>query len=223
MPPKGKNKLKEIKGQPSVLSTVSQVISNNKTPTQMKTLRQSIKDRTPPTPPNPVASESNPNKQPNMEDNSQEDDMEIGELTPELKMIDLLIKRNLKEQLKPINNNINSLLNTAKITKKNALEITNLKKESSYWKQRYQKLEMEQKHIKERLDRMENYQLENNLILHGIPETTAWEYPESRYAKIIDHLAPIMNGRNEAEQRDMARNLSIQKTKRVGKFSVDKN
>ena len=32
-----------------------------------------------------------------------------------------------------------------------------------------------------------------------------------------------MNGRNEAEQRDMARNLSIQKTKRVGKFSVDKN
>ena len=65
-----------------------------------------------------------------MEDNSQEDDMEIGELTPELKMIDLLIKRNLKEQLKPINNNINSLLNTAKITKKNALEITNLKKEA---------------------------------------------------------------------------------------------
>ena len=32
-----------------------------------------------------------------------------------------------------------------------------------------------------------------------------------------------MNGRNEAEQRDMARNLSIQKTKRVGKFSVDRN
>ena len=128
MPPKGKNKLKEIKGQPSVLSLVSPEISNNKTPTQTKTLRQSVKDRTPPTPPNPVASESNPNKRPNMEDNSQEDDMEIGELTPELKMIDLLIKRNLKEQLKPINNNINSLLITAKITEKNALEITNLKK-----------------------------------------------------------------------------------------------
>ena len=223
MPPKGKNKLKEIKGQPSVLSSVSPVLSNNKTPTQTKTPRQSIKDRTLPTPPNPVASESNPNKLPNMEDNSQEDDMEIGELTPELKMIDLLIKRNLKEQLKPINNNINSLLITAKMTEKNALEITNLKKESSYWKQRCQKLELEQKHIKERLDRMENYQLENNLILHGIPETTAWEYPESRYAKIIDHLAPTMNGRNEAEQRDMARNLSIQKTKRVGKFSVDRN
>ena len=158
-----------------------------------------------------------------MEENLQEEDMEIGELTPELKMIDLLIKCNLKEQLKPINSNINSLLNTAKITEKNALEITTLKKENNYWKQRCQKLELEQKHIKERLDRMENYQLENNLILHGIPETTAWEYPESRYAKIIDHLAPTMNGRNEAEQRDMARNLSIQKTKRIGKFSVDRN
>ena len=77
--------------------------------------------------------------------------MEIGELTPELKMIDLLIKRNLKEQLKPINNNINSLLITAKITEKNALEITNLKKESSYWKQWCQRLEMEQKHIKRKI------------------------------------------------------------------------
>ena len=70
---------------------------------------------------------------------------------------------------------------------------------------------------------MENHQLENNLIIHGIPETTAWEYPETRYAKIVDHLAPTMNGRNEVEQRHMARNLSIQKTKRIGKFNIDRN
>ena len=65
--------------------------------------------------------------------------------------------------------------------------------------------------IKERLDKMENVQLDNNLILHGIPEPTAWEYPETRYAKVIENLASTMNGQTEAEQRDMARNLSIQK------------
>ena len=84
-------------------------------------------------------------------------------------------------------------------------------------------MELDQKHIKERLDRVENHQLENNLILHGIPETTAWEYPETRYTKVIEHLALTMNGRNEVEQRDMARNLSIQKTKRIGKFNIDRN
>ena len=223
MPPRGKNKLKEIQGQPSVLSLVPTVSTTNKTPTPTNTQRQATKDRTPPTPPNPVASESNPNKRINMENTTTEEDLELGELTPELKMIDLLIKRNLKQQLEPINSNINSLLKTAKITEKNALEITTLKKENTYWKQRCQKLELDQKHIKERLDRMENHQLENNLILHGIPETTAWEYPETRYTKVIEHLASTMNGRNEVEQRDIARNLSIQKTKRIGKFNIDRN
>ena len=70
---------------------------------------------------------------------------------------------------------------------------------------------------------MENHQLENNLIIHGIPETTAWEYPETRYAKIIEHLAPTMNGQNEIEQRDMARNLSIQKMKWLGKFNMKRS
>ena len=224
MPPRGKNKLKEIQGQPSVLSLVpSASTTTNKSSTPTTTHKQGPKDRTPPTPPDPVASESNPKKRINMENSTAEDDQEIGELTPELKMIDLLIKRNLKQQLEPINSNINLLLKTAKITEKNALEITTLKKENTYWKQRCQKLESEQRHIKERLDKMENHQLENNLIIHGIPETTAWEYPETRYTKVVEHLAVTMNGRNEVEQRDMARNLSIQKTKRIGKFNIDRN
>ena len=139
MPPRGKNKLKEIQGQPSVLSLVPTVSTTNKTSTPTTTHRQGPKDRTLPTPPNPVASESNPNKRINMENSTAEEDLELGELTPELKMIDLLIKRNLKQQLEPINSNINSLLKTAKITEKNALEITTLKKENTYWKQRLPK------------------------------------------------------------------------------------
>ena len=119
MPPRGKNKLKNITGQPSVLSLVPSIdyIINSSTPLTKSTPTHnhttSKKDRTPPTPPDPVASESNPNKRLNMATNVQEEEVQIGELTPELKMIDLLIKRNLKQQLEPINNNINSLLQTA--------------------------------------------------------------------------------------------------------------
>ena len=70
---------------------------------------------------------------------------------------------------------------------------------------------------------MENVQLYNNLILYGIREPTAWEYPETRYAKVIENLASTMNGQTDAEQRDMARNLSIQKTKHISKFNMEKS
>ena len=220
MPPKKRNKLKDISDQPSVLSLVSESVSTN-TPSDSNT--HSRKTRTPPTPPNPFDSESNLNKRLNMSVNTTEDDELLGELTPELKKIDILIKRNLQLQLQPINNSINSLLESAKTTVTHQVEINTLKKENIFLKHKYQKLEKEQKIIKERLDKMENVQLDNNLILHGIPEPTAWEYPETRYAKVIENLASTMNGQTEAEQRDMARNLSIQKTKRIGKFNIEKS
>ena len=220
MPPKKRTKLKSITGQPSVLSLVS-MDSNTHMPVTCNA--QSRKGRTPPTPPNPMDSESNPTKRPNMSvDSTKEDDL-LGKLTPELKKIDILIKRNLQLQLQPLNNNINSLLETAKTTVTNQAEINSLKKENLILKHKFQKLEKEQKNIKERLDKMENVQLDKNLILHGIPEPTAWEYPETRYAKVIEHLAYTMNGESESEQRDMARKLSIQKTKCIGKFSVDRS
>ena len=220
MPPKKRNKLKSISGQPSVLSLVSEPASIN-IPLDSNTL--SRKTRTLPTPPNPTDSESNPNKRLNMSVNTTEEDDLLGELTPELKKIDLLIKRNLQLQLQPINNSINSLLETAKTTATHQMEINTLKKENIFLKHKCQKLEKEQKNIKERLDKMENVQLDNNLILHGIPEPTAWEYPETRYAKVIENLASTMNGQTDAEQRDMARNLSIQKTKCIGKFNMERS
>ena len=216
MPPEKRNKLKSISGQPSVLSLVSEL---NNTTTPSKSNTQPKKTRTPPTPPNPADSKSNPNKRLNMSVTITEEDDLLGELTPELKKIDLLIKRNLQ----PINNSIKPLLETAKTTATHQVEINSLKKENNLLKHKCQKLEKEQRNIKERLDKMENMQLDNNLILHGIPEPTAWEYPETRYAKVIENLASTMNGQTEAEQRDMARNLSIQKTKRMGKFTMDKS
>ena len=220
MPPKkinGKGKIKPVSGQPSVLALVSE--TNNKTPSQN---RPSKKDRSPPTPPDLVASGSNPEKIRKISQTMTTEEDPLSELTPELLKIDLLIKRNLKIQLEPINNNIKSLLETAKVTEKNTAEISNLKKENLFLKTKCLKLEQEQKHIKDRLDKMENNQLDNNLILHGVPEPTAWEYPETRYEKVVSYLSYTMNGESEPEKKNQARNLSIQKTKRIGRFSVDR-
>ena len=96
MPPKKRNKLKSISGQPSVLSLVSE---SNSTTTPVNCNAQSRKTRTPPTQPNPIDSESNPNKRFNMLVTTTAEYDLLGELTPELKKIDLLIKRNLQLQL----------------------------------------------------------------------------------------------------------------------------
>ena len=216
MPPKksnGKSKIKPVSSQPSVFALVSE--SNIKTPSQN---RPSKKDRSPPTPPDLVASGSNPEKRRNISQTMTTEEDPLGELTPELLKIDLLIKRNLKIQLEPINNKIKSLLETAKVTEKNTVEISNLKRENYFLKTKCLKLEQEQKHIKDRLDKMEN-----NLIIHGVPEPTAWEYPETHYEKVVSYLSYTMNGESEPEKKNQARNLSIQKTKRIGRFSVDRS
>ena len=91
MSPKKRNKLKDISGQPSVLSLVSERVNINSPSGGNIHTR---KTRTPPTPPNPFDSESNPNKRLNMSVNTtEEDDDLLGELTSELKKIDLLIKK----------------------------------------------------------------------------------------------------------------------------------
>ena len=53
MPPKKRNKLKDIPGQPSVLSLVSETVNIN---TPLGGNNQTRKTRTPPTPPNPLDS-----------------------------------------------------------------------------------------------------------------------------------------------------------------------
>ena len=188
---------------------------------------QDIKKRTPPTP--PIRSEDREVKrnkaEMDVEQKTQEEQEEedfLGELTPEMKKLDLLIKRNLRHELKPLKKDIADLLVTATVTTTHTNEILSLKQENTVLRHKCNQLEQEQKVLKDRLDKIENLQLENNLILHGVEESTAWEYPETRYAKVIEHLSHTMNAETAIEQRDMARNLSIKKTHRLGKFNVDR-
>ena len=188
---------------------------------------QDIKKRTPPTPPircedrEVKRSKAEMNTERKTQEEEEEEDF-LGELTPEMKKLDLLIKRNLRHELKPLKKDIADLVLSAAVTTTHTNEILSLKQENTVLRHKCNQLEQEQKALKDRLDKIENLQLENNLILHGVEESTAWEYPETRYAKVIEHLSHTMNAETAIEQRDMARNLSIKKTHRIGKFNVDR-
>ena len=234
MPPK--TKLCVTPDQPSVYSLVKtnrrhrrhySVQSNTPVANLNAELLIDRKKRIPPTP--PIQNNSKDTKrnkaEMDVESKTQEEIEEeelLGELTPELKKLDLLIKRNLRIELRPIKKNITELLQNASTITEHTDEISTLKQENNVLRYKCNQLEQEQQLLKDRLDRIENAQLENNLILHGVEESTAWEYPETRYAKIKEHLAYTMNAETAIEQRDMARTLSIKKTTRLGRLNLDR-
>ena len=239
MPPK--IKLCATPDQPSVYSLVSRrrhrrhksAEGHMRTPESNSNIKdiEERKKRTPPTPPlqNSATGKEVKRTRPGMDKERDErtpeeieEDEELGELTPELRKLDLLIKRNLRTELHPLKANIKELLETAKTTSEHTEEIQFLKQENRVLKHRCNQLEQKQEALKNRLDKLENTQLENNLMLYGVEESSVWEYPETRYAKVVDHLSHTMNGDSAMQQRDMARNLSIKKTVRVGKFSPDR-
>ena len=239
MPPK--LKLCATPDQPSVYSLASKrrhrrhrsVEASMRTPEANlnNTELDERKKRTPPTPPsqNKITGKEVKRTKPEMDKEQDdrtpeeiEEDEELGELTPELRKLDLLIKRNLRIQLRPLKVNIKELLETAKTTSTHTVEINILKQENKVLRHRCNQLEQEQQAMKDRLDKLESTQLENNLMLFGVEESSVWEYPENRYAKVVDHLSHTMNGESAMQQRDMARNLSIKKTVRVGKFNPDR-
>ena len=234
MPPKVK--LCATPDQPSVYNLVKtnrrhRRYNSAQTSTPVANLNAELaidrKKRTPPTPPFQNNSKDTKRNKAEMDTELKtqeeiEEEELLGELTPELKKLDLLIKRNLQIELKPIKKNITELLQNASTITKHTDEISTLKQENNVLRYKCNQLEQEQQLLKDRLDRMENAQLENNLIMHGVEESTAWEYPETRYAKIIEHLASTMNAETAIEQRDMARTLSIKKTVRLGRFNLDR-
>ena len=227
MPPK--LKLCATPDQPSVYSLASKrrhrrhrsVEAPMRTPeVNLNNTEKERKKRTPPTPPSQNKITGKEVKRTKSEMDKEQDDRtpeeieedeELGELTPELRKLDLLMKRNLRIQLRPLKVNIKELLETAKTTSSHTVEIDNLKQENKVLKHRCNQLEQEQKAMKDRLDKLENTQLENNLMLFGVEESSVWEYPENRYAKVVDHLSHTMNGESAMQQRDMARNLSKRK------------
>ena len=95
------------------------------------------KKRTPSTPPtqNIITGKEVKRTRSEMDQNERteeeiEEDMELGELTPELLKLDLLIKRNLRVELQPLKSNIKELLETAKVTTIHTEEITVLRQEN---------------------------------------------------------------------------------------------
>ena len=232
------SKLK-VKGQRSVLNLIknrevtelhsddnnSDILSENESerPSAQKlfelTPRRKRKERS------PQETTNNPYKKINMGDTdirnmnleqqlTEEEAKDIESLSPELaKVTKILLRRN--EHLRT---DISTLMTRSEILQEQQSRIESLTRENCELQLRCNKLETDQRRLRNKLSKIENELLESTAIIYGVHEDS-WEDGPTRYNMVIDVLAYTMMGTNHHEQMNAARKILIKKTSRIGKYN----
>ena len=78
-------------------------------------------------------------------------------------------------------------------------------------------MENENSELKNRLKKLENTMLQNNLIIHGIKEDE-WELDENRKEKIQKAIASTVDAPDYRKRIKIAKSIAIVKSSRIGKF-----
>ena len=88
--------------------------------------------------------------------------------------------------------------------------IESLKRENCVMQLRCNKLETDQRRLRNKLSKIENEPLESTAIIHCVHEDS-WEEGPTQYSMVIDVLAYMMIGTNHHEQMNAARKILIKK------------
>ena len=128
----------------------------------------------------------------------------------------------IDDKLKPIQESIDQLLETKEENDKFREDVTKLVKENKTITNRCMYIEKENKKLKNRLNDLENKLLDSSIIIHGISEDVD-ETEIDRKEKLIMVMARTIARRNLEEKIEVARNVPIKSTQRLGRFVANRN
>ena len=128
----------------------------------------------------------------------------------------------IDDKLKPIQASIDQLLETKEETDKFKDDVTKLVKENKTITNRCVHIEKENKKLKTRLNDLENKLLDSSIIIHGISEEVD-ETEADRKEKLVKIMARTIVRRNQEEKIEVARNVPIKSTQRLGRFIANRN
>ena len=171
----------------------------------------------------PITSIPNPNQK--MEEDQDSDD--DTPLSSELLKLERRMNRNLTNSLahalQPLQTSINGLITaTAKIAVQQT-QIDHLQAENTNLKRQIKKLESSTHVLREKMTRIENEALENNLVFFGVLENLSpKESFEERIEKIHCCIADTLDIEDPNRRIEEARKFNIIKTRRLGNYSGDR-
>ena len=166
---------------------------------------------------------SNPTQK--MEDIQESDD--DTPLSPELLKLERRMNRNLTnslaQALQPLQTSINGLVTaTAKIAVQQT-QIDHLQAENTNLKRQLKKLESTTCVLKEKMTRIKNEALENNLVFFGVVENlSSRELIEERVEKLHCCIADTLDIEDPSKRIEEARKFHIMKTRRLGNYNGDR-
>ena len=140
-------------------------------------------------------------------------------------LCEILLKSNeksLQELIQPMKEDIKSLLDSKKQENNYDETIEEVKEEQIELHKKCEKIERENHALKDRLNKLENKMLSNNLILHGIHED-AWELDDNRKEKVYNAIAATVDEKDRRKRHKIARSIPISSTKRIGKYRQGSN
>ena len=132
------------------------------------------------------------------------------------------ILETLKACLIPIHQELRNLrtcldTNVEQISK-NSVTVKKLEQTTKSLNQKYDKLKQENHNLQSQLDRIENKQLENTIIMHGVPEVD-YEHASNRLEDIYHILADLVDHRYEPQTRlSTVKEATILSTRRLGPY-----
>ena len=146
-------------------------------------------------------------------------DKEISELEERLNNnIRSTIDASIKDAIKVMQTSLCTAVQTNPTIQKHTNEIRDLKEENLRLNRRVHQLTAEQTRMKRQINKIETKCLDNCLIIRGLPEE-----PKETEHMIIDKLrnaiSAIMQGDNEDERRNMAKQIAFLKCRRIGRYS----
>ena len=128
------------------------------------------------------------------------------------------IDQSMKEAIQTLTNQSAQTISNNPTVKQNCHEIHALKEENARLTKQVQVLSSEQNKLHQKIILMEQKNLENCLVFRGLPEDIS-ENDYNVREKVYKELAHTFEGNDYATNLSMAKNISIKRCKRVGRFS----
>ena len=88
--------------------------------------------------------------------------------------------------------------------------------------QRITKVENDNRHLTEKVRKLEDKMLEGNVIFQGIPDST-WEPSTTTKEKVLTALAHTISGTSMEDKLEQAGRIPIKNVSRIGKYSAMRN
>ena len=218
----GKQKvLKEEIGQLTIEDFITSTNSQTPKPSREHTRSRSKKRKTPPSLEKDKENQTKKYIPEHIDIQSQSQKNTTDMSVPNLPMYELNdddpFLKAIERLLKPMRNDISTILKSHKELKDNLIQMTKLQEENVTLRERVEKIEARNERLSKRVSALEDRILQNNIIISGIKESP-WETEAVRQEKLYQVFSDTIIGQTYDERMDIARTMHISGSRRIGTF-----